>query len=246
MQNRSLKGQNRVSGEKRPWQSTRRVRKDMRRNYLVFAVAVAGSMAFCFRCPAPPPPATGVTNVNWQASSGLTLAPPVNVTDGSGNITAVGLPLGQTANGQVGATIQSASSDPSFTLTDSVNNNTAFAWTGYIVDLSMSTSFTLGSVSVSNPAGWTQSYAPSATFDPISGFYTNQIVFAGGTPVSTNPEDPNNVLDFSFLLTFSGSFGYQFIETLTPVPEPSVSLFLIGGLVFGGFAGRRMKAGKCR
>ncbi len=46
------------------------------------------------------------------------------------------------------------SGDPSFTLSADTVNNSGFAWSGYDLDLSMSTSFTFSGVVPNVPADW--------------------------------------------------------------------------------------------
>ncbi len=122
--------------------------------------------------------------------------------------------------------VTDSSGDPTLTLANAIENDTAFAWTGYEVDISMNKTFTFSGQTVTLPGDWTVSSVvqPGA---PIGGIYTGQLFFTAGTPVPVGGE-----LDFAFKLTFLGSA--QFTEQLVPVPEPGVFSLLLGGLLLVG------------
>lgn len=112
--------------------------------------------------------------------------------------------------------------DPTLRIINAIDNDTAFAWTGYQVNFSMSKPFTLSSVSVLGPTGWTANY-PTGSI--TTG--TAAIVFtmpAGGTPIGVN-----DTITFSFKASFLG--GASYAMEMTPTPEPAtMSLLALGGL----------------
>jgi hypothetical protein len=126
-----------------------------------------------------------------------------------------------------------SSGDPTLTLGNAIVNDTAFAWSGYEVTVTMNQTFTLSSASVTVPTDWTVSSVvePGA---PVAGTYTGNIFFSAGTPVQIDQS-----LDFSYQLSFLGSV--QFTETLTPTPEPGTCSLLLGGLALGGWITSRRR-----
>jgi hypothetical protein len=131
--------------------------------------------------------------------------------------------------------------DPTLTLTTVVENDTGVDWTYYLVDVWLTAPFTISSPTIytpPSPSGWTINYTPSSTL--IGSLYYGYIDLYGGTPVSGNPADPGT-LDFSYIMHFSGSMGYDFGQSMTPIPEPSTAgLLAVGGLLCGLF-GRRLR-----
>jgi hypothetical protein len=107
----------------------------------------------------------------------------------------------------------------------------------------MSVDFSFSGITVSNPTGWVGGV--SFAHQQISTtLWQGEIVYSenGGPPVNTIPGDPNNMLDFSYTVSFSGNTFYSITEQVTTVPEPSSSSLLIsGGLLLGicTFASRR-------
>ena len=61
-------------------------------------------------------------------------------------------PVDQYAPGAIAGNITTVG-DPTLTLANTINNDTGSPWTGYIVDVSMGQTFTIGGLSVANP-GW--------------------------------------------------------------------------------------------
>jgi PEP-CTERM motif len=184
-----------------------------------------------------------VTSIpTWNYSGGFYCYQPVLTTDGTG-AQSVGVSGWQSSFGSMEMTILTSSAqDPTLTINNSINNTSSFAWTEYVVSVAMNQIFTIDSASVSTPPGWTASItAPSGP--DISGNYTGTIDYLGGTPVATS--GPNNVLDFGYSVTFSGSTSFSLTQTANPVPEPGALNFLmVGGLLAGGWAtARRRRAG---
>jgi hypothetical protein len=126
--------------------------------------------------------------------------------------------------------------DPKLTLLHDIDNDTIFDWTGYLVLVSMSKTFTFDNVTVAN-ADWT--------------FVVTQPVLVGsdwvgtiGYSTTSNPVAPLDTLSFGYRMTFLGSADFH--EELTPinasVPEPGMLALMAGGLV-GLFVARRKFVG---
>lgn len=181
---------------------------------------------------------TGVNN--WSYSGGIYCYSPL--WDSTGNI---GIDGYQTGPAQMGGTITTSDAlDPTLTIANAIDNDSSFAWTEYIVNVSMNTSFTILSAGVSAPPGWTAGITQPGV--PVGGIYTGTIDYLGGTPVAIAPA-PNSELDFTYQVMFSGATSYSLTESVTPVPEPaSFSLLALGGLVLGGRALARGRQGKPR
>jgi hypothetical protein len=146
--------------------------------------------------------------------------------------------------GHMTGTIQTdTTSDPTLGLYSSVNNDTSFAWTSYVVNVYMAVPFSIvGTPGVDNVpnSDWTVSYSTPGTapYLPSVEFptepYEATIDFTSGTPVAIGGE-----LDFNYAIHFSSSTDYAFTQEMIPagevtsVPEPS-GLGLASGLLFGG------------
>ena len=164
---------------------------------------------------------TGVSN--WGYSGGIYCYTPL--WDSTGNI---GIDGYQTGPAQMGGTITTSDAlDPTLTIANAIDNDSSFAWTEYLVSVSMNTSFTILSAGVSVPSGWTAGITQPGA--PVGGIYTGTIDYLGGTPVAIAPA-PNSELDFTYQVMFSGATSYSLTESVTPVPEPaSFSLLVLGG-----------------
>jgi hypothetical protein len=127
-------------------------------------------------------------------------------------------------------------SDPILTINASVDNESSFIWTGYILNIQMNQMFSINSADVTTPAGWdsniTQPGAPDS-----DGNYTGTIdyfVTAGGTPVAIAPAQ-DSTFDFGYQIEFDGTTSYSLTQSATPVPEPSaINVLLVGCLMLGG------------
>jgi len=187
---------------------------------------------------------TSVTN--WTYSAGLYCYTPV--LDSSPKLTLDAWLYNGSGPEQMGGTILTSSAiDPTLTINDQINNSSGVAWSGFVLDVFMSTTFSiaLSASPVANPSGWTGDITIAPHFDAGSGQFMSQIVFSGGTPVSPNASDPSNLLNFTYQVSFSGSTSYSFTEqaTAVPVPEPGAwGLWTIGSLLLGFRACKRRPA----
>ena len=126
-----------------------------------------------------------------------------------------------------GNILTDSAEDPTLTLQNTIDNQTAFSWTAYHVDVSMNNVFTIASPSVLN-SGWTFGTPVQPVWNGSA--YVGQIDFYAGTPVAIG-----QILSFSYQIVFSGATSFNFTESLTPVPEPgALSLLLAGGLLVAG------------
>jgi hypothetical protein len=124
--------------------------------------------------------------------------------------------------------------DPTLTINSSIDNQSSFAWTAYVVNVAMNQAFSINSAGVVAPSGWTATIIqPSG---PVNGVYTGTINYEGGTPVAISP-GLNSTLDYGYQVQFSGATQYSLTESANPVPEPgTLSFLLIGGLLLGAGA----------
>jgi hypothetical protein len=177
-----------------------------------------------------------VTNIlAWTYSGGIYCYQPVLGTDGSGNQSVTLDGYQWTDWGTMGLTLQTDTpSDPTLTIGNTIDNESPFVWTAYIVNVAMSQTFSISNAVVNLPSGWSENVT-----QPIlqGGNYVGTIdyfVTGGGTPVAIYP-GANSTLDFSYQITFTGSTSYSFTESAMAVPEPSgLSSLMAGGLVVGG------------
>ncbi len=171
----------------------------------------------------------GLTNVMNTASDGdvslgVYTIDIANSTVAFGNTNS---PVMQTGPGQISADF-GVDGDPTLTIQNIINNDTAFAWTSYGVNISMFQTFI-----IVNPAslntGWTGSVIQQPVWNGSQ--YVGQISYAGGTPVAIG-----NLLYFSYQITFDGNASFGQTLTPNPVPEPGTLSLLAGGilLLLGG------------
>jgi hypothetical protein len=136
------------------------------------------------------------------------------------------------SSGSMGVTLFANSpSDPILTIGNSINNTSSFAWTEYIVNVSMNLTFSINSANVTVPAGWTANIT-APTGPDIHGNFNGVIDYVGGVPVAVS-----GTLDFGYVVQFTGSMQYSLTESVQAVPEPGTFSFLAaGGLLVGGWA----------
>jgi len=133
--------------------------------------------------------------------------------------------------------------DPTLTTLAAIENDSGYAWSGYVIDVFLGVNFTLSfpSPAVTSPPGW----SAAVTIAPYSTGtnYAAQITYTGGTPVNTINGDPNNTLAYGFKITFEGATIYTLTQSVTPiaVPEPTTGSFALASLLFGGWASLRRK-----
>ncbi len=134
------------------------------------------------------------------------------------------------SSGSMGVTLlANSTADPVLTIGNSINNTSSFAWTEYIVNVSMNQTFSISSANVTVPAGWTANIT-APTGPDINGNFNGVIDYVGGAPVAVN-----GTLDFGYVVSFTGSMQYSLTESVQAVPEPGVfSLLMSGGLLLGG------------
>jgi hypothetical protein len=124
--------------------------------------------------------------------------------------------------------------DPTLTLASSIQNDTNFAWTAYIVNVYMNNTFSLSSAGVTVPPDWsvTSVVQPSSPLvgGPFNGDYEGTINLSSGTPVAIG-----NDIAFSYELSFSGASEFNFTQEVIPVGVPEPGAFalvaLSGGLL---------------
>lgn len=124
-----------------------------------------------------------------------------------------------------------SANDPALIIGSSVDNDTGFAWTSYLVNVYMATTFTITNVTVTSPLNdWTVVSVSPVTFTG-SNFVAN-IVYDTGTPIAIG-----DTLDFSYKLQFASSTHYAFTQEMIPVPEPgTVVMVTMSGLLFASLA----------
>ncbi|MGD1089140.1 MAG: hypothetical protein ABR955_10510 [Verrucomicrobiota bacterium] len=182
---------------------------------------------------------------SWSYSGGLYCYAPVLTTDSGTGAQSVGVDGTQSSFGEMGLTILTdTTTDPVLTVNDSIDNESSFDWTEYIVNVAMNQAFSINSAGVVAPSGWTANITqPSG---PVSGVYTGTIDYRGGTPVGIYP-GPNSSLDYGYQVEFSGATQYSLTEIVNPVPEPGAfNLLMAGGLLIGGWTVAKCRHAKLR
>lgn len=153
---------------------------------------------------------------------------PVYTFDPSQHLLYNSSPIDQSGIGTVtGSITTDTPSDPTLSILNTIDNNTTFAWTGYLVDVSMSQTFTISNLQIVN-SGWTG----SITQPVLNGSeYTGHVVYTGGVPVQVG-----QTIVFGYDISFGGGTSFTFSQTLTPVPEPAtIGVLALGALALAGF-----------
>jgi hypothetical protein len=127
--------------------------------------------------------------------------------------------------------------DPTLKINNSIENSTTFAWTEFLVNLTMGVPFAVTNVTVGIPADWmVASFDQSATYTGSN--YLATVVYKAGTPI---PNDGVSSIDFGYWVVFSGSPSYQLCQEFVVVPEPSAIVLAATGLVLLGLASKRRR-----
>lgn len=168
-----------------------------------------------------------ITSVVWNGSSGELSSVVYWNMGPQGNYSGGAMYAQQGGLGGTGLTLGTDTpDDPAFTFGISTVNSSGFTWTSYLVDVSMTTSFTFSGVLNNVPGDWNPPIVqdPGA---PVGGIYTGHIIFNAGTPVMVG-----DAFDFTYTVNFAGGPTINLDQTLTPVPEPgTLSLLGVGGVL---------------
>ncbi|MCY2926374.1 MAG: PEP-CTERM sorting domain-containing protein [Planctomycetota bacterium] len=122
--------------------------------------------------------------------------------------------------------------DPTIHFTNAIDNDTAYSWTSYQVNVYMNKTFTLSDVAVTVPGSWSvsgvvQPLLTSSTIYDGDGnvwAFAGTMSFVGGTPIA-----PTGAITFDYKATFAG--GALFSQEMTPIPEPvTMGMLAMGGL----------------
>jgi hypothetical protein len=107
--------------------------------------------------------------------------------------------------------------DPTVWMIETVQNNTAFAWTGYKIEVQMNKTFTISSPVT--PDDWTATIIAPVQ---VGSNWIGYVNYASGTPIGIGQEG-----DFGFKMAFLGSVA--FCTEQTPIPEPATMTLLCMG-----------------
>ena len=121
--------------------------------------------------------------------------------------------------------------DPTLRITKEVDNDTGFAWNGYLINVIRNGTFSIPSAT--EPIGWNTPIitAPTLQLSGIyAGLYEGSVSYAAGagTPVAIG-----NTGVFKLTTSFSGSSTFTLEQNpINAIPEPAtIILLLLSGLV---------------
>jgi hypothetical protein len=127
--------------------------------------------------------------------------------------------------------------DPTLKISNSIENDSTFAWTEFTVNLYMAVPFTVTNVSLSLPVTWSVVSGDNQTASLVGGQYKATVVYDTGAAI---PADNVSTIDFGYWVKFSGSPSYTITQEMIPVPEPgTLGLVGVGMLLFVQLAKRR-------
>jgi len=128
--------------------------------------------------------------------------------------------------GHMVGTITTTAGDPTLMLATYIENDTAFAWTAYTVNVKLSQPFTISAATIIDPTDWAAPVTTQPTLVGGEWIGTVELAAGTGTPVAVG-----GTLAFSYKITFDGSTGYNFCQEMIPTPEPAtLGILAIGGL----------------
>jgi hypothetical protein len=137
-------------------------------------------------------------------------------------------------------------SDPTLTLITDLNNDSAFDWTSYHVNIVMNQPFTILTPSVLIPPSWTAGTPVQPVFESswteadnsltLNNVWVGQLNFSGSPPIAFATSDE---LEFKYKISFTGSTSYAYTQEMIPVPEPGTLVLLACGLM--GLVGIRRR-----
>jgi PEP-CTERM motif len=132
-----------------------------------------------------------------------------------------------------------SSADPTLKISNSINNDSSFAWTAFTVNLYMAVQFTVTNTTLSGPAGWSLASPSTQTAFYNGTQWEATVLYQGGPAI---PNDNVSSIDFGYWVQFSGSPAYTITQEMIPVPEPGTFALLASSLLLGGLVIRRRKS----